>query len=243
MVSPFRKSALRSQSEGKTTVRTRSSLVDDTAAELRQTIVDGQLRPGEYLPPQKELAARFGVGASTMREAVQTLIAVGLLQSHPGKGTWVREDSGVGLIHPEAVKARLGELNARSLAEARSVVEVALTELAAARATDADLARIRAAMIAMRDHASDLPAFIRADFEFHLAVADAGHNELLAQFYHLTRTLFKEVSYELISLPKVQQESIEIQAAVLKAIEGGNPLAARQAAEAHMQYIYRLLEQ
>ena len=57
-------------------------------------IVGGQLRPGEYLPPQRELAARFGVGASTMREAVQTLIAVGLLQSHPGKGTWVREDAG-----------------------------------------------------------------------------------------------------------------------------------------------------
>ncbi len=56
-------------------------------------IVGGQLRPGEFLPPQRELAALFGVGASTMREAVQTLIAVGLLQSHPGKGTWVREDS------------------------------------------------------------------------------------------------------------------------------------------------------
>ena len=69
--------------------------------------------PMELLPPQRELTARFGVGASTMREAVQTLIAVGLLQSHPGKGTWVREDAGAGLIHPEAVRARLGELNAR----------------------------------------------------------------------------------------------------------------------------------
>jgi len=223
-------------------MRARSSLVDDTAAELRQMIADGQLRPGEFLPPQRELAARFGVGASTIREAVQTLIAVGLLQSHPGKGTWVREDAGAGLIHPEAVKARLGELNARSLAEARSVVEVALSEFAAGRATDEDIARIRAAMTAMREHAADLPAFIKADFEFHLAIADAGHNELLAQFYQLTRTLFKEVSYELISLPAVQEESIEIQAAVLKAIEARDPHGARRAAEAHMQYIYRLLE-
>ena len=78
-------------------------------------------------------------------------------------------------------------------------------------------------MTAMRENAADLPAFIRADFEFHLAIADAGHNELLAQFYHLTRTLFKEVSYELISLPAVQEESIAIQAAVLKAIEARDP--------------------
>ena len=224
-------------------MRARSSLVDDTAAELRQMIVAGQLRPGEFLPPQQELAARFGVGASTIREAVQTLIAVGLLQSHPGKGTWVREDAGIGLIHPEAVRSRLGALNARSLAEARSVVEVALSEYAAMRATAADLTRIRAAMTAMRESADDMPAFIRADFEFHLAIADAGHNDLLAQFYHLTRTLFKEVSYELISLPTVQEESIAIQAAVLKAIEEHDPQQARQAAEAHMQYIYRLLEQ
>ena len=117
-------------------MRTRSSLVDDTAAELRQMILGGQFQPGQFLPPQKELAARFGVGASTMREAVQTLIAVGLLQSHPGKGTWVREDSGAGLIHPQAVRSRLGKLNAHSLAEARSVVEVALTELAATRASE-----------------------------------------------------------------------------------------------------------
>ena len=59
------------------TVRKRSSLVDDTAAELRHMIVAGQLQPGELLPPQRELAVRFGVGASTLREAVQTLIAVG----------------------------------------------------------------------------------------------------------------------------------------------------------------------
>ena len=82
-------------------------------------------------------------------------------------------------------------------------------------------------MTAMRENAADLPAFIRADFEFHLAIADAGHNELLAQFYHLTRTLFKEVSYELISLPAVQEESIEIQAAVLKAIEAARPAAGQ----------------
>lgn len=224
-------------------MRTKSSLVDDTADELRRMILSGQCGPGEFLPPQRELAERFGVGASTIREAVQVLIAVGLLQSHPGKGTWVREDSEVGLIHPKAVKARLGELKARSLAEARSVVEVALSEFAAARATEEDIAQIRAALVAMRENAADLPAFIRADFDFHVAIAKAGHNDLLAQFYHLTRTLFKEVSYELISLPTVQEESIEIQAAVFRAIEERNPQRARQAAEAHMQYIYRLLDQ
>jgi GntR family transcriptional regulator, transcriptional repressor for pyruvate dehydrogenase complex len=227
-------------------MRARSSLVDEAADDLRQMILSGQLQPGEFLPPQKELAARFEVGTSTIREAVQSLIAVGLLQAHPGKGTWVREDALHAmdtLIHPSAVKTRLGQLNARSLCEARAVVEVALSEFAALRATPEDLRKIRTALEAMRERVDDTTAFVKADLDFHVAVANAGHNDLLAQFYHLAHTLLEEVIHELISLPNVKQESIEIQGAVLEAIEGHNPHAARLAAEQHMQYIYRLLEQ
>ena len=142
-----------------------------------------------------------------MREAVQTLIAVGLLQSHPGKGTWVREDAGAGLIHPEAVKARLGELNARSLAEARSVVEVALTELAGhpghgGRPRPHPRRHDRDARKCGRP-AGLHPGRLRVSPRHRRR----GHNELLAQFYHLTRTLFSRElsSFELISLPAVSR--------------------------------------
>lgn len=224
-------------------VRPRTSLVDDTAAELRQMILSRQWQPGEFLPPQKELAARFGVGASTVREAVQTLVAVGLLQSHPGKGTWVREDATAGMFHPQAVRARLGELNAASLYEARSVIEVVLSEFAAARATPEDLQRIRDALQTMRETVHDTEAFVRADLEFHAAVAQAGHNDLLAQFYQLSRALLLEATHELVLLPDVKEQSIDIQATILHAIEQSNPVQARRAAEEHMRYIYRLLEQ
>ena len=201
------------------------------------------MRPGEFLPPQRELASRFGVGTSTIREAVQSLVTVGLLQSRAGKGTWVRGDATAGLIHPQAIKARLGELNAASLYEARAVIEVALTETAAARATPEDLQRIRDALQAMRETVHDTAAFVRADLEFHFAVACAGHNDLLAQFYQVSRSLLLEATHELVSLPAVKEESIQIQAAILQAIEQGNPYQARKAAEEHMRYINRLLEQ
>lgn len=223
-------------------MRARSSLVDDTVSELRQMILNGQFHAGEFLPPQRELAERFGVGASTIREAVQALVALGLLQSHSGKGTWVREDATAGLIHPDAVRARLGELKAAELYEARSVIEVALTEFAAARATPEDILKIRDALQSMRETEHDTPAFVQADLEFHAAVARAGHNDLLAQFYQLSRTLLLEATHQLVSLPAVKTQSIEIQAAILQAIEQGNPHQAREAAEAHMRYIYELLD-
>jgi GntR family transcriptional regulator, transcriptional repressor for pyruvate dehydrogenase complex len=107
------------------------TLVDDVAQNLRDLIFSGEIGPGEFLPSRKELAARFGVGISTVHEAVQALTAVGLLTSRPGKGTWVRRDAFETLIHPAAGETRLGELEARRLCEARAVIEAALTELAA----------------------------------------------------------------------------------------------------------------
>lgn len=220
----------------------KSTLVDDTADALRQMILQGKLCPGDFLPSQKELAAQFGVGASTIHEAIQVLVAVGWLQSHPGKGTWVRRDALDGLFQPEAVRARLGELNIRSLCEARSVIEVALTELAATRATAGELQQIRTALSAMREKIADTPAFVKADLDFHLSVARAGHNDLLAQFYQLARRLLEELIHDLVSLPEVKEESIRIQAAILATLEAHDSKKARLAAEEHMHYIYRLLE-
>mgnify|MGYP001131815656 CR=1 FL=1 len=80
----------------------RHSLVTNLTHELRQMILDGQIQPGEYLPSQKDLAARFGVGLSTIHEAVQVLVAGGLLQARPGKGTWVNPE-----FTPVTVRLRL----------------------------------------------------------------------------------------------------------------------------------------
>ncbi len=222
-------------------MRMKNSLVDDTAEHLRQMIVGGQLSPGDFLPPQKDLATQLEVGASTVHEAIQVLVAVGLLQSHPGKGTWVRRDAMNGLIHPDAVRARLGELNARTLCEARAVIEVALTGMAASRATPDEIGDIRNALEAMRQSYDDTPAFVKADLAFHMAVAKAGDNDLLAQFYQLARALLEEVIEGLVSLPQVKEESVRIQAAILGTVEAHDPQGAREAAEQHMHYIERLL--
>jgi GntR family transcriptional repressor for pyruvate dehydrogenase complex len=219
----------------------KTTLVDDVTRKLRDWILAGDVQPGEYLPPRKDLATRFGVGLSTIHEAIQALSAVGLLASHPGKGTWVREDALDTVIHPEALKTRLGELNAEQLYEARAVIEVALTELAAKRAGPDDIARIKDALGAMQESVNDDQAFVEADLAFHLAVARAGRNELLEQFYHLSRKLLSEAIRELIKLPNVKQASIPYQRAILSAIEAHDPQAAREAAMKHMAYAGNLL--
>ena len=194
------------------------------------------------MPSRKDLAAQFGVGLSTVHEAIQALTAVGMIESHPGKGTWVRHDALDTLIHPAVVKARLGELNAREVYAARSVIEVALTEFAAQRATPEDMERIWDALKAMQAAVENEAAFVEADLEFHLAVAKAGHNDLLEQFYHLARKLLSEVITEMVRLPKVKDESIRLQKAIAEAIEQRDLHKARQAALNHWLYIGHVLD-
>jgi DNA-binding FadR family transcriptional regulator len=181
------------------------------------------------------------VGLSTIQEAIQALSAVGMLDSRAGKGTWVREDALDVLIHPEAVRTRLGELNAGKVYEARGVVEIALTEMAAARASSEDVEHIWDAMHRMEACVTDTEAFVAADLDFHLAVARAGGNELLEQFYHLSRKLIVDVIHEMVSLPGVKEDSIPYQLAIIEAIEQGDPARARQAAVDHMAYVDNLL--
>lgn len=219
-----------------------NTLVDDVVAQIRQMILAGGVQPGEFLPTRRQLARRYGVGLSTVHEAIQALSAVGMLESRPGKGTWVREDAMDGLIHPETVRTRLGELNVARVYEARSVMEVALTRMAAQRATPEDISSIGDAMHRMETCLDDDEAFVEADLDFHLAVAKASQNELLEQFYYLSRKLIAGAIHEMVRRPEVKKDSIPHQRAILRAIEAHDPDGAERAALRHMAYVDGLLK-
>lgn len=221
----------------------RSTLVRDVAERLRQRILQGDPLPGEYLPSRKVLAAEFGVGMSTIHEALQALTAVGLVASRPGKGTWVRDDALDTLIHPDAIEGRLGELDARQVYEARSVIEVALTEMAAERAAPENREEIWNAVRDMEAAIQDDEQFARADLSFHLAVARAGQNVVLEQLYHLSRRMLSKAIVDWVGRPGVKEESLRLQRFIAQTIDQGDSDQARQAALAHMTYIAGLLDE
>lgn len=220
----------------------RSTLARSVTEELRQAVLRGDVQPGEYLPSRKELAARYGVGISTIHEAIQALTALELVNSHPGKGTWIRKDALETLLQSTEFEGRVGELDAHLVYEARSVIEVGLAELAAQKALPEDIERIWAALAAMEMAADNTTAFVEADLDFHLAVAQAGQNSLLERFYHLSRKLLSRVTSDWVSQPGVKEESIRIQRVIAQSIEEHDHVRARQAALDHMTYIGELLE-
>lgn len=219
----------------------RNTLATEVAGRIRQMILSGALRPGDPLPARKALATRFHVGVSTVNEAVQALATVGFVQSRAGKGTWVRADALETPIHPFVLSSRLGNADTRDVQHARAVIEVALAELAARRATDQDIEEITAAIAAMEVAEND-EAYVNADLRFHLAIANASHNDLLKQFYHLSRKILSELIAELASQPEVKPAGLRIQKQIANAVCNHDPRRARHAAVGHMRHVQLLLE-
>jgi GntR family transcriptional regulator, transcriptional repressor for pyruvate dehydrogenase complex len=215
----------------------RNTLVDDAADKIRQMIFDGQIKPGELLPPRKELAAQFGVGISTIHEAVKSLDAVGLVESRPGKGTWVRHNALESVINPSIITNRFGPIEAETIYETRLMLEVAMAELAAQKATPQDIEAMWEAFNAAQNVIDDNEEFTRLDWDFHMAIAKAGHNVLIETFYHLSRELLLDLVIDVIKLPNVKKEASEYHRIQAEAIAQHDVEAARQAALEHMLYL------
>ena len=166
------------------------SLADTLAQRLQRRIAAGKFRTGERLPTESELMRMFGVGRSTVREAVRMLSDRGFLNVRQGAGTFVAAPAASDAL----VEQRLRRADIRELDEVRKILEAAIVERAAARRTPQDMERIES-LLAQRGEAAeagDLERCIAADIAFHAAIAEATHNEILCELYRSTAAHLKK---------------------------------------------------
>ena len=161
--------------------------VDQIVAQVAHRIAAGGLRPGERLPSERSLCASFGVGRTTLREALRLLLAQGYV---------VRERRGLVVAAPtmigrplEGLPAVAARASIRDLYEVRKLVEVRIARWAALRATDADLARLRAT-VAPPERSDAADGLSHTSAAFHDALACATHNPVLLKVYEPSRALF-----------------------------------------------------
>jgi GntR family transcriptional repressor for pyruvate dehydrogenase complex len=156
------------------------TLSDHVAQAILKRIASGGIRAGDRLPSQRELAQTFDVGMSVIREAIQRLQAVHVVDAEPGSGTTVRPFHWLPLIYDPALAAMaIRHIGTADLWEARRLLEGQIVHLAAARATADDLAEIRA-VIEQADHCPEIyDTHVALNRAFHLAVARAAKNVVL----------------------------------------------------------------
>ncbi len=216
---------------------------DSIVSQVEQLILDGILKPGERLPPERELAQQMEVSRPSLREALLKLEAKGLLQSRRGGGTYVADIVAPTLTDPLVHLLRNHPEATFDILELRHALEEVAAYFAAIRSTDADreILKRRFANLGIDYEARDPMEDAAADVEFHLAIADTSHNVALM---HVMRGLFNllrtSISFSLEKL-HMQQDNYEIvkehHRKIFEAIIDGDPDAARQAAHLHLAFV------
>ena len=167
-------------------------IADTIAINLETRILEGSLKPGDRLPPERELAAELGVSRPPLREAIQKLALKGLVVTRHGVGTIITDRLEATFVDPWEDMLQGHPALQADILEFRHMLEGQAARLAAQRATDADLQRLDAAYAALTDtyQSDDLAANIDRDVEFHQAIAEATHNVLIG---HLTASLLRVI--------------------------------------------------
>jgi DNA-binding FadR family transcriptional regulator len=165
----------------KSTPLQRHNLADAVVGKLQQQLSLGEYQAGQKLPSEPELMEQFGVGRSTIREAIRILANTGLLSVRQGSGTFVETQNGIA----EPLSQRLKRADARDLDEVRQLLEVKIAEKAALHRSKKDIEKMKA-LLKKRDvaaKAGDIEEAIRSDIQFHVAIAAASRNDILADLY------------------------------------------------------------
>jgi len=144
---------------------------------IKGLISKGVLVPGCKLPPERELARRFGVNRSSLRQALKVLQLMGVLYQRVGDGTYLHSNAANILHEPMEFLILMGDISHEELFEARLIVESELAARAAERATTGDLAALRRAIADMENSQSE-EARIDADVAFHEAIFRASGNRV-----------------------------------------------------------------
>ena len=163
----------------------KSSVSQQVFDQLREQILAGDWKPGDKLPSENELAAQFGVSRVTVRNALQKLSGLGLLETHFGEGSFVRGAGTEAALNQLVPLLYLGRETLRDILTFRRMVEGPICEIACRRATDGEIAQLRELLGQMERAGGDLAAFAQADSAFHCALARLTRSKMMQQIYQI----------------------------------------------------------
>lgn len=223
---------------GRTVLRPRQQ-VEET---IRAAILSGELKSGEMLPPEAELARQFNVSRTTLREALRVLSSQRLINKVPGArgGNFVQsvDYRSLGAVMSESVEnlLALGTIHFDEVANVRQLLEVPSVQLAAANRGEDELTRLKDIVQQQKMASVDDPRIPDLDREFHTLIARASGNRVLASFVAALHHATEPVHYLDLS-PEVGRETVKQHQRILRAIERQEPQAGEKAIVEHLTYL------
>lgn len=205
-------------------------------AHVRSLIDRGELRPGDRLPAERDLAIHIGVSRPTVRAGLRALSAIGVVQSRHGSGTFIPE--GPPSLGTEALSflAALHGFTREEMYEARRILEVGASGLAAERATPDQMATLSEEVAGMFANMENPDLFLVHDINFHRAVAAASGNPIVASLVEMVSALYYESRRETAARASDRdlRDAAEMHRRIYQAIRAHDGETARQTMHAHL---------
>lgn len=220
----------------------KSLLSDQIIEEIKKSILNGKLQPGDKLPSERELANKMEVGRTTIREALKGVEAMGIV-TRTNEGTVINNYITSIFTDPLTQKLITKVLNYKDLMEVRKVLEIEMVGLAAKRAKDEDIENLEEAFLKMdMEKPIDLDRFVIADMAYHEAIADATHNPVFKELFHTVRELMLEQQKKIVENIEIINESVYYHKEILDAIKDKDEDMAKNLMKEHLNNVDSFLD-
>jgi len=218
----------------------RNKVYEEVARRLEQLIAE-RMKPGDMLPPERELAESFGVSRSSIRDAIRRLELVGMVEPRQGSGTVVRELSTDALINPlTSVLVQKRKLVVELL-DVRKMLEPPLAARAATHASASDVSEMEDVLARQSGKLNQGEAAIEEDNEFHYAIAMASDNSVVLKVLDVLMDLLRETRERSLQVEGRPQKSIAGHRRILAAIKRHDPVAAELAMRRHIEEVSEIV--
>ncbi|MCI8417764.1 MAG: FadR family transcriptional regulator [Lachnospiraceae bacterium] len=222
----------------------RKSVSDAVLEEVKRLIINGEWKEGTKIPSENELANMMGVSRVSVRSALQKLSSLGLVESRQGGGTFVCQLDGTQNLHTLVPLAVLSNDNQKYMVEFRRILESEAAYLAAERATEEEITKMRDNLRKYQESEQKNPMSeegLTLDVEFHMMVSEATHNPMLIQVISILRdTITENIRYAWKNAQK--SEALVSHGRIIRAIEERNPVEARKGMWEHMNVVWDLIK-
>ena len=218
----------------------RTRLSQQIVAQICQLIRQGLFRPGDRLPPERELSEQLRVSRASLREALRALEISGIVEARHGGGTYVRDFSELDVISPLALVLEASDDLVGDLWETRSIFEPSLAALAAVRATQADIDTLAAVVDRQSGRFDDVSGNDRAialDREFHSVIARASRNEVALRVVYLLNQVLHDGQRHFTTSSERRAQAWVRHREILDAIREREPHQARAIMLRHLQEV------
>lgn len=216
-------------------------IYEEIIRQVKQMIAEGRLTSGDQLPPERELAEKFLVSRTSVREALRALESLGLVEIRPGEGTFIREISVEALVEPLALVMLSQREAVGELFEARRLLEPALAGLAATRATPEEIQEMERILDDQAKEIASGRTGLSQDAQFHAAIGVAAHNRAITRIAHAIMDLLTQSREESLNTPGRPERSHQNHRRILQAITRRDPRAAETAMLEHLDTVEMLV--